>query len=739
MHRTIAVLALLLVALPVALAAQVPADAYLDAEAGELVRAARARRVLIDRRIQRYQATAVERISLGLRAGIAERLLFRRETASRIDWTHDTVRVEVLAAREVVPPVKGAPQVPAGLARYVPGIAFDPVDSEMLLRLDSTTIRHPLAAGSEEHYRFRTGDSTVIRLPSGRVVRLRELQVLARRRDPRLITGSFWLDLESHNVVQAFFRLARAYDAERDDDAGDVPGFLKPVRADLDYVAIEYGLWDLRWWLPRSMAAQGLFQAGPIRMPLSFERRYDDYVVEGDTLAAPPPAGFESIETRPCRPPVSFVIQVGTGEPGDTARARRAEEAGARREEERLARRAAQDSAGAARDTAATCDRAFIVTQPDDSVLLKSALLPGDIYGDEQLLDAEQLRRIADRVRAIPSVPWQLERPVVQWGPTGPGLLRYNRVEGASIGARATLALGVMTTDAQLHVATAEPDVFAHVGVSRDGRRLHARAAAYRRLDVADVASRPFSLGSSLGALLLGRDEHDYFRASGAELLFRPAETRTQWFDLRLFAEAQRAVGVNTDFSLPHLFDGDRTFRPNVAADPADQVGGELRLRTSGGLDPESFRWGAELALHGEAGDFRFARPALLLRAGMPLFGRLSLSAEAAGGTAFGTVPAQRLWQLGGGPTLRGYDAAVLRGDTYWRTRTELGMGVPFARLTLLGDAAWAGPRDAVERSRPLRSIGFGLSFLDGLARFDIARAIDAPRSWKLHLQVGAY
>ena len=40
---------------------------------------------------------------------------------------------------------------------------------EMLLRFDSTVIRHPLARGSEADYRFSSGDGTSIRLPDGRV------------------------------------------------------------------------------------------------------------------------------------------------------------------------------------------------------------------------------------------------------------------------------------------------------------------------------------------------------------------------------------------------------------------------------------------------------------------------------------------------------------------------------------------------------------------------------------------
>ena len=44
----------------------VPADAYADAAAREMVRLARIRRAMVDRRIEAYETTVVERISAGL-------------------------------------------------------------------------------------------------------------------------------------------------------------------------------------------------------------------------------------------------------------------------------------------------------------------------------------------------------------------------------------------------------------------------------------------------------------------------------------------------------------------------------------------------------------------------------------------------------------------------------------------------------------------------------------------------
>jgi hypothetical protein len=180
---------------PCGAGAQEPADAYVNDDARTLVRLARLRRNTVDRRIEAYGTTARERFSVGLHAGIGEKLVYRRETVTRIDWQRDgPVALDVLAMREVSPLFDAEPEVPLDMSAELLRLAFDPVESEMLLRFDTTGIRHPLTEGSEAQYRFEAGDTTVIRLPDGRAVRLRELRFIPRRRDPHLIHGSFWLE-----------------------------------------------------------------------------------------------------------------------------------------------------------------------------------------------------------------------------------------------------------------------------------------------------------------------------------------------------------------------------------------------------------------------------------------------------------------------------------------------------------------------------------------------------------------
>jgi hypothetical protein len=727
------------------------ASSYADAGARELVRLARDRPNTIDRSISEYQAVVQERMSAGLRTLGRERLIYRRETAARVDWKRQgTIGIEMLGAREVAPGFMSKAQVPDDLRGFMPHLAFDPVDNDLLVRLDTTFVQHPLAIGSEAHYRFRSGDTTTIRLPDGRQIRLIELVVEPRRTDVHLITGSFWFDAVSHGVVQAVFRLARAFDFDRDadeDDDDDVPGFVKPIRAELMYVTMEYGLWDLHWWMPRLIAAEGVFQMSMVSMPLKYERRYSEYRVTGDTTMAP--VAVDTGFVGPCRVP--FRMNVSIGSDDDSPRRQRAREA---RDSARVARRdsifAAQlreDSIAAANgeDTPGArrrrCRREYDVALPDDTAsLLAGQYLPSSIFeSGEALITEGELSELGERLKNIPEPPWQLQPPRFAIGPSAAGMFRYNRIESLSTGARGDLDLGRAKIDGAIRVGLADWEPNAEVGISRERPAITWRLAGYRRLAAANPANRPLAIGNSVHALLFGRDDGEYFRAAGGELIVKPAITRPQWWELRLFGERQWRADVETDFSLAHAIDGDRVFRPNIRARDADQFGGALVLRYWHGLDPVGFRWGAEASLEGSAGTFDFFRPSLTLRTAAPIGGGLIGSLEAAGGTTVGDSPIQSHWFLGGPPSLRGYDGAVIEGDAFWRGRAELATQLPAARLSMFSDVGWAGPRADFSDGgdRVLYSAGIGASFMDGLVRFDLARALRRPVGWRADLYVG--
>ena len=687
----------LVTAAAAALVLQTPHDsatAYLDPGAQGLVARARARRLLVDRSIRAYEATARERIAVGLRALRRDRMVYRRELAVHISWRRDTVgEIRVLGAREAIPVAMRREQIPEDLASDAPDLAFDPANDQVrYARGDSGSARHPLAPGSEADYRFASGDTTDITFPDGRSLRVFELRILPRRADFRLMSGSLWIEGAGFGVVRLLFRPARPFDMATDADSGDhVPGFLKPIRAEIRYVTIEYAQWSKRWWLPREMAVDGVATVAFAQVPVRFERFYDDYEVVGDS--APPP------EPDPA--------------PRDSARARC----------ERLGK-----------EIHCSCRRgrcrAFtVVIPPDSAALLASADLPPRlILGETDSLVTEgELRELGQRLGALPATPWRFRVPRLRWG-----LARYNRVEGLSLGARVTAELGRLTVDAtgRVGLANLEPD--ADLALRHESGTAQWRLAGYYRLAAADPGTRPLGVGNSLASLLLGRDDGEYFRAGGIELLAAPAATLAQNVELRLYGERQRAVNKETDFSLPHAFDRDHRFRPNITAQAAEQLGVAMTVRGSRRVGSDAATLGAEVTVEGSAGTFGFGRAALTVHATAPLPQGLVLGVETAGGTSAGRVPLQSRWFLGGPATLRGYPGGALSGEAFWRARGEVANAFPGARLALYTDVGSAGPRDGPGFPRPLWSAGVGASFLDGLIRIDCSRALRAPVGWRV-------
>jgi len=396
------------------LAVQTPAgdsSAYLDAEARRLVAASRSRRETIDRSITGYRTTMRERIGVGIRALRRDRMLYRRELALRIIWHRDSVtQIDVLGARQAVPAVSPKRELPEDLKRDVGDYAFDPADDRLTIgfnasRRDSTSdstrdstrergleFQHPLAPGSEAHYRFATGDSTVVVFPNGRTIRLRELRVIPRRLDVRLLAGSFWIDEESHAVVRALVRPARGFDFEQDvgDDDDDIPGFVKPIRVEFRFLTIDYGLWEGRWWMPRLIAMDAVATAGSfLQMPMRYERVYDDYDVTGDTAlqraVRPPPAtaAEDSIARAACH---------------------------AREEPEGISCKC--------RDGRCLAVRVNIPT--DTAAVLTSTLLPPPFgASNDSLISAGEMDELTRAVGKLPVAPWQFSARPPRWGLAG--------------------------------------------------------------------------------------------------------------------------------------------------------------------------------------------------------------------------------------------------------------------------------------------------------------------------------
>lgn len=739
-HRTILLLILAGLALllarsvvaqePVAAdSATLPADAFLDANARELLDAARARLLTIDRSIQAYSTDVTERATLSIRTPLRDRVLYGREVAAEVDWVRDgpvTVRVE--GAMERLPSLTGRERVPEDLGESVSELAFEPSRTLLLGSWgNDSELVDPLRPGAERFYRYRSGPSRTIRLADGSEVRLVELQVLPRRRTPELVRGTYLFDQRTHSIVQGTFRLAGDWElAEEEEDARVVTRWIGPVRARIDYVTVNYGLWELNWWMPQLVAMRGEAEIGGLAsVPLRFERRYGDYRI----LATPvetvqvTPEQLDSLGNR-ARCPARYRVAVRIG--GDGSRADSV---------------AVEDDADDGELTPAQrreCER-LRVELPADSVLIRSVDLSGLPFGpDVSLMSRDEIERIEKRLQDLATLGPAFS-PIRWTGPRGEaGLARYNRVEGLSLGLRAATETRIGALSLTGRIGTADRQPLGELRFAPDPILAPVQIAAYRRLVAMDSTARPSSIGNTLSALVAGRDEADYFRTLGIEAGGTESPLRRSLLRWRVYAQRETAARKRTDFSLAEVLGRENEFPENEAATAASQAGAQLGLIGAWG-GQGAWRFGSEAWLEGAVGTQRYLKPSATLRMSAPLPGRLRLGVEGSGGSAFGDPAIQHLFWLGGSGSLRGYPVGYLSGDSYWRARGEVGTELPAFRLSVFSDAAWAGPRDDLSADPQALSVGAGIGLLDGLMRLDLARRLRGEDGWRLSGSLDAW
>lgn len=717
------------------LTATLLANAYRDAAAREVIARARTARLAQDSSLVAYDARAHQRISasLGLRATGRERLMFRTESATRVRWHRETgAWIDVEGTRTAIPMSFPGARAMAGMLEMSP-VPYFP-GREGLLRftgMERVTDQeglfiHPLAEGAEAYYRYETGDTISYSLPDGRTIRIVEVNVRAREPAFDLIVGSLWFDLASGQVVRAAYRPAAPFDIKKfveeeegEEEFDDVPRVMRPLIfpmiATLEAFTVEYGLHQARWWLPRLQSVTARVQVGVMRAPVDVFESFTYSSVNGTERL---PAIV--IDTLAPRPKTDIQINVGGRDkhehfdngfgdcaPGDT-----------------LTRTELRYNKSVPVAVRIPCDTAALAASP---ALPKSIFDPSDeLFGARERAELEQ------------ELGWDLQPG---WSPQAidlsfleRGMLRYNRVEGLSVGGTVSQELGKglsWRASGRIGHGDLEPNV--DLRLTRGDATRGIALGAYRRLAVVDDWGSPLGLGNSINALLFGRDEGYYYRTAGLELLgvLGPVE----W---RVFGERQRTARVETQFSLAHAINGLR-FRDNVVATRADLVGANVRIPFALGLNPQALRLSGSLRAEGAGGDLEFARAAIDITATRTLPWRLAGALTASGGTTTGDVPPQRLWYLGGTHTVRGHTIGTNAGDAYWLGRAELSTDRLAFRPVVFFDAGWAGSRDDWSHpGKPMLGAGLGWSILEGLVRFDLAKGIRPNRGVRAALYLDA-
>ena len=746
------------------------ASAFKDPGARDLLLRARKARLRQDAALLSYDATTYQRLSVGLgfKAFGRERLAMRHEDASRVQWQRGRgALVEVKGNRTVVP-IAG--ETGGGEVNGLSPIPYYPGREQLWIGgglartdVDEREFVHPIAEGAEAYYTYATGDSVIMMLPDSTRLVLRELKIQARYPKWNLSVGSFWFDEKTAHLVRAVYRIssqldvwaladdetarAKADTTPRDNRRGPgtgrnnrnnegvpwmVKAMLSPMKVDITAITLEYGLYNQRFWMPRAQAFEGNAQAGFMRIPVTMEQKFKYATVNA----------LDSVPTVPEMARPRLAILRDSLDSAKTPRALRDTLLATARRARAKEIQVQHDRDCAATGAYTTLRRRYegtvnVTTRvPCDSAVLANAPeLPASIYDS-----GEEIFGSAERESLIKALSFGLQPG---WGPQKPTLeyglsyTRYNRVEGLStgLGLKSVLGRGY-TADLGVRASYADQQINGDVSLSRTNGRSTITGTVYRRLEAANDWGTPLSFGASLASLLYGRDEGAYFRTWGAELKgTTPTLGSLEW---RLFAEQQSKAEVKSRWT---LFGGgnDVRFIANPLAQKAAEFGGSVRVRSSAGLDPNGWRLLSDVRVEGAGGDFSYARGLTDVTVSHAISSRFAGAVTASAGYSGGTLPVQRLFYLGGSPTVRGQTALTASGDAFWLGRAEVGARSTAVKPVIFADLGWAGDRrDWSKPGRPLSGVGTGVSFLDGLFRVDLARGLYPAKQWRLDFYLEA-
>lgn len=724
------------------------ASAFKDAPSRDLIAKARLARLAQDSSITGYDAKVSQRLSVKAAVGGVplERLAYRHEGVARVQWQRGVgAHIDVTAGRVTIPPL-GMPSVERDAledAAADPGLIplpYFPGQEPLWVGqfaarpdVNERDLVNPLANGAEAYYTYASGDLTTIRLGNGDSLVVRQIDVRPRESTVNTLVGSLWLDAMSGQVVRAAYRLAapgRAAVSVGPDSSGKssagtkivgtmMKALMPTMVAEVTDIVVEYQR-VRNFWLPRSQVMEGFVKSSFAKVPVTVENGFRfESVNETAGLSA------ITVDTMSTRTKV-----VGTDTVRSIDQCRTSD-----------SRVVTTYKAGVPVSLRVPCDLEKLSTSPD---------LPASAFADNEELfgTAQRDELVAQALSLADQSPFG---GLFHWSPSfeyGVSQTRYNRIEGLSTAVVMTQQYGGgvdLRLGGRLGTADHRPRIEGSIGRSNASRTV--RLGGYDRLVAMTDWETPLSFGSSLSAFLFGRDDAFYYRTAGAELSGRTERGRDiSW---RAYLERAGVARMKTDFSVGG------SFMPNIAATPGWYSGIEARYRASRGLDPRGFRiatdFRGEVATPLTSGPFRTAEVALMdssyfargsaeATISKGLARRFDVALTLSGGTSLGDVPVQKLWYLGGTQTIRGLGPSPTQaGNAYWFTRTEFARPIAFTRVSLFGDIGWAGDRGKIDQTgRPLSGAGVGFSFLDGAARFDIARGIYPTKDLRVSFYLGA-
>jgi hypothetical protein len=678
--------------------------AYHDAATAALITRAAARHAEQVARLDRYLARVQSRMEASVSAtrfgpGLT---LLNVDLVARVHWQRPAdLSVELLGARTKVARLPGANRDVLGgwflgLVTSEPWFAPGAMGNEIdFMGIPDEPALHPLAPGADRWYRYAIVDSVQLLMP-GRPVRTVAVVVEPRRLEASLVQGTMWLDADSLDVVRftvAF--VGPGLWTEDDDEAPQLVG----AEADL-----EYALHEGRFWLP-------------YRQILTLEWRYR--YLPGAVLPARAVSSFDGYVLTEV-PPIAFQRRTSRSrlerecEPwshGD------AFECGTRREV-----RVSRDDGR----------RYQVVIPPLDSL----GQFDFDDRGGAATFDDEvvgrRLTEMALQAGALPAEARAAHRPLVH-----PALVaalrdgvRFNRVQGPSLGGGARLRLGGFATlEPRARVSAGDERLTGGMALRWDAPRSDARLEARRELREAEPWTSGLSLGGTLRAAFLGDDAADYYLTTGAGAVVTWRLGRARGTRFEIGWERQESVPATDGSVLHDVLFGDGRLPPNPPIVDGD-FGRVLVSRQFGTAGSPTLELGAEGLTGGEAAGAR----AWIVGDAPFAIGRRRARVSARAGHTLGDSLPQLQFRAGGRHTVRGYEYGMRRGRGLWAVQSEVEI-VPnewVAPLLLadVGNVIGNGSGD------PLVGVGLGLALGNGWLRIDLVKGVHPSTAVRADLGV---
>lgn len=573
---------------------------------------------------------------------------------------------------------------------------------------------HPLAADGPDWYRYTLGDSLAIALPNGDALTLLSVEFTPRRTAPALIAGRFWLDRESAEVVRLAFRyVGTGFWVAPDRDTRRDSASARRANAMINQVLslsadLEYALQDGRYWMPYRQVLAGRIQVpiiSDIVVPFEAVTTFSEYAINtGD--------------------PVPFRIALDTATlTTEQRRARRDSLARERRDPRNIPD---PDRARTWSGRLSDGGRFEMRRPPLDSMRAY------DAWGDSLDFDltAAEARRLRESLADLERLAARLPGRMTGRPATGLGyqqladILRYNRVQGVSVGAGYQIRIpGAAFTQlfATARYGASDRRGNARIALSHDAPAGRLTASGFHETVTVDPLIRGDEFVNTWRGIVLARDENDYLLATGARLSYETSVALGTELLVWGGVERQRAIATTARSAINDFLGGTGEFPPNGPVTTGTYAVGGLRLE--GGF-PGRTRWAlATDARVGDAGVAGRAWGRIEQR-----FGRRSppIVRLTAGATTRREVD-QLSFRLGAGRTVRGFEYATVRAQAFWSVQTEFPTGRRWFHPIFFLDAAQGGALTGpgtIWSAPVLVGGGVGLQWMGGLVRAGVSRAL---------------